>query len=113
MKSLGTRLKENWSTLAMLTVLVFAGYLGYAQHERIVPHKNPKPITATTATAEGYLEAAKALTGDETKWKTVEVEEFDPNQANNEEYSTDDGLIKRTTTSYYYDDRVSPVAKKK
>ena len=112
MKSLGTRLKENWSTLAMLTVLVFAGYLGYAQHERIVPHKNPKPITATTATAEGYLEAAKVLTGEETKWKTIEVEEFDPNKTDTE-YSTDDGLVKRTTTSLYFDDRVKPVAKKK
>ena len=76
--------------------------------------KQPSSIipTATTATAEGYLEAAKVLTGEETKWKTVEVEEFDPNKTDTE-YSTDDGLIKRTTTSLYFDDRVKPVAKKK
>ena len=68
MKSPVTRLKENWSILATLAVFVVAAYVGTVAHERIVPHKNPKPKTIT-----------KIITTTPTISKrTVETEEFLP-----------------------------------
>lgn len=62
----------------------------------------------STATINAYLETAKTVAagGDETRWKTVTVEEFNPRQASGS--YADDGMKRRKTTTYYFDTRVKP-----
>ena len=60
-----------------------------------------RTTTESTATINAYL---KALDGDEKKFKTVTVETFNPEVKG--EYSANEGLKSRKTTTWFIDPRV-------
>ena len=64
-----------------------------------------QPPRESTATINAYMDTVKDLVGDDdVRWKTITKEKFDPSKAQGE--FANDGITERTTTTFYYDDRV-------
>lgn len=92
------RVKNNSFMIGVIAWCVLAVLIIWTTD---LPTKAPI-IKESTETVNSYIEA---ISQDATKWKTVTVEEYNPDKSGS---VTNEGLKRRTITEYYFDQRIGP-----